>query len=309
MSDAQEVAHASVTYATCLTAILAWDWLNYLPSEYKYLWGPLFRGDAHKRRRSLGEKALAYVSCGLFLVVRYFALLEFALFTWSINATVSHEQCQKFQAIFPYLSNLVALAANAIMALRVVALYERDRNLSIFLSVSLATVAGVTLWGSSFTEAQEGIPSCIPNATSRNFNALYISVACYDAVLVAFTIGRYFFLRRKTGGTLGHLTTVIIRDGLLYFVFVFSANLLAAAFELQNAKPLLKPVNASLATVMTSIFCSRIFFNLCKAGSSTLSRGMPAQGDSSHELGVTFTQRRDVHVSSSDEDVESGMKV
>lgn len=97
MSDAQEVAHASVTYATCLTAILAWDWLNYLPSEYKYLWGPLFRGDAHKRRRSHGEKALAYVSCGLFLVVRYFALLEFALFTWSINATVSHEQCQKFQ--------------------------------------------------------------------------------------------------------------------------------------------------------------------------------------------------------------------
>lgn len=38
---------------------------------------------------------------------------------------------------------------------------------------------------------------------------------------------------------------------ILYFFAVFACNLLASTFELQNSQPLLKPVNASLATIGT----------------------------------------------------------
>lgn len=45
-----------------------------------------------------------------------------------------------------------------------------------------------------------------------------------------------------------------------------SCNLLAVVFEFQNLDPALKPVQASLATVGTSIFISRLFLSMRRAG-------------------------------------------
>lgn len=69
---------------------------------------------------------------------------------------------------------------------------------------------------------------------------------------------------KKQRGYTGQVFKIAIRDGILYFIIVMTANLSAIAFELQNHDAALKDINASLATIFTSIFCAKIYFNLRK---------------------------------------------
>lgn len=70
-----------------------------------------------------------------------------------------------------------------------------------------------------------------------------------DLIVLILTL--WAAVRHNKSGTLGPLLQTLVRDGVLYFVAIFFCNLLAVVFELQNANPLLKPVNATLAPIAT----------------------------------------------------------
>ncbi|PWN52137.1 hypothetical protein IE53DRAFT_304403, partial [Violaceomyces palustris] len=144
------------------------------------------------------------------------------------------------------------------MGLRAYAIWGRDKWVGLSLLILWVVDTTVVMWASQFTVPNPNFPGCIPISTSSRLNALYLATSLFDSIVLALTLIKLFQLRRRGLGTVGPVVRVLARDGILYFVLVFSANLLAAIFELQNANVYLKPVNASLATCMTSIFCSRI---------------------------------------------------
>lgn len=112
---------------------------------------------------------------------------------------------------------------------------------------------------------------CIANAGSLCF---FLASMSFDIIILSLTLFRALWM--NCSGHLGSLVRIMLRDGgesrlslvggmritlnafslsaplqILYFFAVFACNLLASTFELQNSQPLLKPVNASLATIGT----------------------------------------------------------
>ncbi|PWN45912.1 hypothetical protein IE81DRAFT_327748 [Ceraceosorus guamensis] len=284
-TDAQRVAQATVIYLECLFSIMVWDWLASLPTEWHLVWLPVTKSlratekDAASRA-PLQVKLLRSASLLCFVVVRYLALIEFALFVWAVNVVWTYDECARIQHFFPYASGLVALAANGIMCLRVMAIWSRDRLVSMSLGGMLVVVVALVLWGCQYTSPPEGITACIPTPTSTHLNVLYLAPMVYDFIILVLTLTRAIMLNRS--GLIGPLLRTIVRDGILYFFAVFTCNLLAVVFELQTAQPLLRPINASLATIGTSIFCSKIFFALKRATSAQIKRNqsqsLPSSG-------------------------------
>lgn len=259
-----EISQASSIYTTCLIVILFWDYLNTLYSEIRYVWIPLFSSNQRAQWRKAGTENRLYMllSPVLFFVLRYLALIEFAIAMGAIYGTISPSTCNRLQHLFPLGSVIVALAASAMMALRVVALWENALMIKLPLLIVYVITAVLAIWGATFTKALQGSPVCLPVQTSDNINAFYLSICIFDAIVVVLTLLRAFRVRRQQFDATGYIFGVMVRDGLIYFVLIFTANLLAAVFELQTANELLRPINATLATVITSIFGARIYFNI-----------------------------------------------
>ncbi|KAF8490575.1 hypothetical protein JB92DRAFT_1304134 [Gautieria morchelliformis] len=214
----------------------------------------------------------------LFLLNRYYPLLVYAVVLLAFK-------------YFPFAAPLVSEAIlGLIVVLRLFALYGRN-----FMILSLLVPAYITQlvlggWASVAIVRDAGLPQgsgCIvtvPTELVYRFAWLWASQVVFDTMVFGLTASRIIFLRKW--GLKMPLTTLFLRDGLIYFAVMFSAKLLNFLLFWSTVTSNLVTLNWAFNNIITIIMVNRLVLNLREEGSrsTVISNNEP---DHSHALSRT----------------------
>ncbi|KAF8623301.1 hypothetical protein AX17_007473, partial [Amanita inopinata Kibby_2008] len=98
----------------------------------------------------------------------------------------------------------------------------------------------------------------------HSISALFIAPICFDATIFGLILAQAIY-QRMTGTSLVALFRLIVRDGTLYFMVIFSVNLVNVLL-FKFAPPGIHSINASLTSIMPTILIARLVLNLKEAG-------------------------------------------
>ncbi|KAF7433534.1 hypothetical protein PC9H_005491 [Pleurotus ostreatus] len=236
-------------------SLLAYDFLLTFADEIRYVWGSKW---------SVGK--------ALYLLARY-PLLFNLIVQLHRNAghDVSDSECHTLFALTGYMYLFGVLAAEAILVLRVWALWQRSKRIAVTLAVM--TVAGLAigltavfkLEGGQFfvprgTVVSLSYPGCIGVADSNNS-----TLASY-VVLMVYELG--IFLLMVINGIKGHLRVptssmmyVFYKDGFLYFASLLGISVINLVIILTQP-PEFTNLLISTQAALHSMLSTRILLNL-----------------------------------------------
>ncbi|KAJ6511898.1 hypothetical protein C8R47DRAFT_1207254 [Mycena vitilis] len=245
--------------------ILIWDHIDTFPAEVEYIW---------KGRKGL----IVY----LFLLNRYLTPLGFIVNLFAYLSPVWTPECLKIIFRFRcahfvrYEGSMTLIGIHVVgmmMFLRIRALYWTNRvvvgGVFSLLLVSLGISAWLLTHGQPVTHVS-GVRACTmifplnlsPIASSSAWLPLL-----YDSVVVVLTLVKALPLPRINSGT--HVMKRLLEDGLMYYVAIFSVNLVLTIMII--AAPLgLKNIAAQLELIITVTMMSRITLNLKKCAQKKL---------------------------------------
>ncbi|KAA1473562.1 hypothetical protein DENSPDRAFT_279792 [Dentipellis sp. KUC8613] len=249
-----------ITYylSTIYFVILYYDYLLTLPAEVRLFW---FRS----RRARWSWPSI------LFFLNRYAALLGHVpfiieVFIFPANRTVC-ETINKFHQFYAALSQLLGII---ICAIRVSAIYNHYRPVLAFLVLLILGCIVLGLWG-ILSGWQQGspvmlgldfnIPGCNPlhsPSQSARFAVAWSGPLVFDCAVFVLTATKAFRIGRQFPGS---LVRVLLRDGTLYFILLFLANLSNILMYLY-AVPVQKGTNTILVNVLSTVAISRLMLNL-----------------------------------------------
>ncbi|PPR07851.1 hypothetical protein CVT24_002996 [Panaeolus cyanescens] len=201
------------------------------------------------------------VVAGLMLDERYGNLLSFIVIIDAFNdPSWSKEVCDRF-AIFEGAQSLTFIAM--VMILRIYALYGRSTPVLVLLMtlwcVQVA-MSGVGISTGNAVDLPPGLIGCILVGTNPLFPALWVSPLITDTCIFILTIYRIRpFTRRRAGKT--PMIQIFIRDGVMYFFAIFTANLINCLIYFLAPEDL-RALGASFSQVLTSVMISRLVLNL-----------------------------------------------
>ncbi|KAF8486494.1 hypothetical protein JB92DRAFT_3024612 [Gautieria morchelliformis] len=191
----------------------------------------------------------------LFYINRYVTHCQFIILQVGLYETTWCNGIIKF----PSAATLCLVAV--IMILRIYGLYLANRYVLVFLLSILSGQIIAEAWGVQFTQAIR----CVATGSNNWFAAIWVAPLVTDACIFVLTIWRTVRYRRK----LGRMTTmdIILRDGILYFFVIFSANLMNSLIYFLAPEDL-KAVGASFSQLLTATMISRLQLNLRQAKTS-----------------------------------------
>ncbi|KAI0042749.1 hypothetical protein FA95DRAFT_1609930 [Auriscalpium vulgare] len=223
--------------------ILYYDWFLTAIDEINYIWPP-------KNRLTFGST--------LYFLNRYLALLSHVLVVY--EALASHLDDHLF--------------ARLICLLRVSALYGNSRVVICMLSLIIIACFGVVLWSTLLWYPSKSTGSKVSTFLHRDFirgcNPLYpqvqalriamtwASVLIFDVVIFILTLYKALRVGWAQPGTLFH---ILLRDGAIYFIILFFANL-ANILTFFFAPPLLKGLGGLVTNILYATLVSRLMLNL-----------------------------------------------
>ncbi|KAJ7466918.1 hypothetical protein FB451DRAFT_1259523 [Mycena latifolia] len=247
------VVNASQIYIACTTSILIWDWLSCLPQEWRSIW------------KSEGGWSAIKV---LYLVVRYYTLLVLVVTDAWFFASWSESSCARYVQILPGIAVLIDLAIESVLALRIYAIYGRDRKIGVFLVALIAGFLGVMIAVPILAFDYTRLPSwpgpCIvtgkPSIAGPKFIiAFYAAPMTLDMVMTSMTV--YKVVEQNRNGGSSSLMNRVVRDGLLYFFAITSLNMLNVIFFIQKDK-FIQAINAPMSIQISSVLCCRLILSL-----------------------------------------------
>jgi len=199
----------------------------------------------------------------LFYLNRYlthaqFIILQVAFYekNWSLSV------CERYVK-FPGATTLCVVAvAELIMILRVYALYSANRVILGVLLVVLA--AQVALMGLAVSTGVRvplplSFPGCVLTGEAKLFAIFWAAPLFTDSCIFLLTLFRlktYLADRVKMP-----MMDLLLRDGILYFVAIFSVNLMNTLIYFLAVDDL-KALGASFSQIITSIMIARLQLNL-----------------------------------------------
>ncbi|KAJ7616067.1 hypothetical protein FB45DRAFT_801682 [Roridomyces roridus] len=260
-----QVVNAAQIYIACTTSILIWDWLSCLPQEWRYIW------------KSKGWSPIKTLYC----VVRYYTFAVLVLTDTWFFASWKQESCARYVKALPGAAVLIDLAIEAVLALRIYALYGCDRRMAAFLLVLMAAFLGVMIavpilafdCKYFYTRLPSWPGPCLitgkPSIAGPKFIiAFYAAPMTFDMVVTGMTLYRAIDQHRR-GGT-SSLMHRMVRDGLFYFFAITSLNLLNVIFFVQGNE-LIQPINAPMSIQISTVLCCRLILNLRAANDNRMS--------------------------------------
>jgi len=230
-------------YFTGACALLAYDYCLTFADEIDYMWG--------------GKKTLMFY---LFLLNRYnsFAWCFITLFAY-FSPLWTVPICNRF-AIVEWIQALtIALAAEAVLMLRVYALTNRRRSFLYFLILMASTQSILVVYAISRVRENKALP--LPDIPIDAFHICilfsdpvkdmsYLAVSItFDGIVLCLTLA-VTVSTSKNRPTMPLLRT-IRRDGLIYFFVIFSGNLAWMLLALY-ARAGLKFMNAQSVSIRNS---------------------------------------------------------
>ncbi|KIM42726.1 hypothetical protein M413DRAFT_122450 [Hebeloma cylindrosporum] len=198
----------------------------------------------------------------LFLINRYITPLQFIIIlvafqdpNWTLQA------CDNY-VLFEGVSSVTLVAVcELIMILRIYALYRRLPIL-IFL---------MTLWATQLTVSAIGLHTgykiplppmlvgCILTSDSPIFPSLWVAPLITDACVFILTLSRTRQYIKDSGTA--PTVYIFVRDGALYFLVIFLANLMNILVYFLSPVDL-RALGASFSQMITSVMISRLVLNL-----------------------------------------------
>ncbi|KAJ7057713.1 hypothetical protein C8F01DRAFT_1256337 [Mycena amicta] len=255
MSDASRFLHivnAAQIYIACSTSILIWDWLSCLPQERKHIW------------KSKSWTPIKFLYC----MVRYYTLIVLIVTDVWFFAGWSEASCSRYVRILPGIAVLIDLSVEAVLAIRIYALYGCDKRMAAFLIAMLAGFLGVMIAVPIMAFDYTRLPSwpgpCMvtgkPSIAGPKFIiAFYASPMTCDMIMTGLTLYRLIDQNKRGGSS--SLMNRMVRDGLFYFCAITSLNLLNVLFFIQSDK-LIQAINAPMSIQISSVLCCRLILSL-----------------------------------------------
>lgn len=157
--------------------------------------------------------------------------------------------------------SLVAIA-QIIMILRVYALYRRSKRVLALLLTMLSAQMVVIGFGLSTgvrVHLPPGFPGCVLTGKNQWIVTLWAAPLCTDSVIFGMTLWRSLRYRKKYGRF--RTIDTILRDGSLYFLVIFSVNLMNCLIYLLAPSDL-RALGARFSQTLTSMLISRLQLNL-----------------------------------------------
>lgn len=234
--------------------ILWWDHIISFPLEVTSIW---------KRPKTL----ISWI----YLVNRYLASISriaFFVINWE---KLSNSACKTTSLLNQILLFFNQAMICLLLLIRVYAIYARDRRI-LYLFATMCTVmltATILSLVKQRSSMQTRLSGCKLAHTESNAIRLAVPWECmlvYDAVVLLLTIIKTYSLaatRAKvslaTNGV--HIPTIVLRDGILYFVGITVSNAINIMF-FYYPPPLLKGALSTLNSVINITLVSRMVLNL-----------------------------------------------
>ncbi|KAE9396653.1 hypothetical protein BT96DRAFT_884594 [Gymnopus androsaceus JB14] len=206
----------------------------------------------------------------LFALNRYLTPVQFALILDAFhNPAWEGESCTKYVSFEGFCTVALVGVCEMVMILRIYALYDCKLPILAVLSTVLVAQIIVGAYG-----IHNGFPVPLPPQlvgcifTGHTlFAALWFGPLVTDVFIFSFTLWRTkaYFTRRGRGST--PTIELFVRDGVMYFMVIFSVNFLNILIYIFAVEDL-KAIGASFSQLMTSVMISRLVLNLRSVGQS-----------------------------------------
>ncbi|VDC07452.1 unnamed protein product [Peniophora sp. CBMAI 1063] len=249
------VLGCEVFLANCLIfvplTILIYEYIVTMEREIKLYWPPRHR--------------VGWVS-SVFLVNRYLSLLGHIPILYSMLGHRSSSYCTFLVSYHSFYEIVLQLLVGALCTIRVYALYQKSRHILAFLLLIIFAGIGIAIW-SILTASGSGVlivstapllvgcTQLVPRTNAQHLATAWSGVLVFDIVIFGLTVYRTLRIGR------GRLTTILFRDGSLYFVALFCVNL-GNILTLLLASEALSACATTFTNVVSASLITRIMLNL-----------------------------------------------
>ncbi|KAF8992611.1 hypothetical protein BDQ17DRAFT_1369325 [Cyathus striatus] len=241
-------------FQTSNYVVFIYDHLLTLPEEVEKIWSQPFSF------ATLLFYINRYITHCQFIILQ----VEFYETNWPISV------CDRYVKFAGATTLCLVAVAELIMILRVYALYLGNKYVLVFLLSVLVGQIIVMAWSVHFgirVPLPPGFPGCVLTGSSSWMTGLWAAPVCTDTCIFLLTVWRAVKYRKNHGisGTM----QIIIRDGTIYFLVIFGANLMNCLIYLLAVEDL-KAAGASFSQILTSILITRLQLNLRRNSSGSL---------------------------------------
>ncbi|KDR67029.1 hypothetical protein GALMADRAFT_232246 [Galerina marginata CBS 339.88] len=169
-----------------------------------------------------------------------------------------------------------SLLAQAILQLRIYALYMGNKKILAFMLAAYAIQSALSAWIMANDLAQfvisvmsfAGQDSCVSSSENPRIYVFYTPLMVFDGVLCILALVRGV-QEAKMKGSVFHrgqsLMEILVRDSILYFL-VIGLTYLVCILSLRFESPSLIDSSTGFALAMSNILANRVLFNLREAG-------------------------------------------
>ncbi|GAA6018102.1 hypothetical protein JCM11491_003318 [Sporobolomyces phaffii] len=246
---------ASNDYLIVWTAIMFWDWWITLPLEIRAVW-------------------MAKVSCYKvsYLLQRYGSLVFMTIATAILLIDVPKKTCARLFWIETLGLDYVLVTSDALLAVRVYAMFNRCRAALISLTALISLEIAVLVAASCFVK-----PVFFPHDYAVLVNGVgcvagdgpfagiaflfYVAPFVVNCVLLAATLYQSWRITRRLEGTKLPILTRLKRDGIGYFMCITAVNAINVYFWSQP-NDAIKSFNISAVFAVSSTLSCRLALSL-----------------------------------------------
>ncbi|KAJ7589476.1 hypothetical protein C8J56DRAFT_938688 [Mycena floridula] len=241
----ETVAHEHVSFVKlvhCIMGVFAWEWLISLDFDLSFL---------------LGQRKLKW-PLFFYFYGRYASLGN--LIGLLIGMDIGHPvHCQAAYISTSILGETAICVATINLSIRTMLVWAYDTRimatlivliLGHFVVVTLNILHGQVDWISTGN-------TCVPTRLDSSLNAaMFIYTSGIDLIVMCLMAFKVFRYRQDK------ISTLLLRDGLIYFLVVFVVNVVAAIFSLLNLNPLMSIISDVPASMVPTIAAGRVVRHL-----------------------------------------------
>ncbi|KAI0368408.1 hypothetical protein BV20DRAFT_948273 [Pilatotrama ljubarskyi] len=268
--------HVLQVYTSSMMAVAVWDWLACLKVEWDVIW---------KARWSPVKI--------LYLWIRYYGLLTYALNLWLFNANFTVEQCKTLHYLIAATCMWVTVGSETILAMRTHAFLGRQLWTAVVLSAMIVGEIAFLLYVSIAGVHQTVIPVVTRGPCTASdapgkhvVSGFWLAPVAFDLFCTILMLWKVSTLRARGS----RLVKVFVSEGLFYFILVAGVNVLNAIFMFQsNAN--IQNINCFLALILTQVLCCRLVLNLraqARTGAVYTSEGLSLPSTATKATGPVF---------------------
>ncbi|PWN36346.1 uncharacterized protein FA14DRAFT_123163, partial [Meira miltonrushii] len=211
-----------------------------------------------KRQRRWPQ--LAYFACK-FLLFCYFIVNFVVLYAVKeINCTATLEMIEM-------LMGFCVICSSILLACRTVCVYEGPAQVLVSFTLGILTCGLGAAWMANVTAVSVSwIPGggaawteggCVWTAVRDDYWVKYVCTIIFDGIVLFLTI---FGLVQMSGPS--HIGAVLLRQGIVYFILTFIANLMITILTLLKLSPTMALILAIPQTTVCVLCACRLYINL-----------------------------------------------